>query len=329
MFFAPQRLSISWASICISLAGVAYCVIQALPVSVSVPCPGTGCQLFQNFAIHGVSLWWVGVAYFAFMSLLCLRRANALALFIATSALLVDAVLLAVMLMTAACVVCLGAGAFMALLYLSLLRHIYPTPASPSKQPLVLFLWGGLFIAAASLGATEAIEPWKIAGAENAERRVYFAPSCPACQDAVIAFDGNAAFIPIAEKESDYAAVYAMLVAIQNGQTTAEALKTALEAQKNGTLAELPFPNAPFFHLKLIRNKAEVLRLGFDKLPLIMINGMPQSLHPNSIKNQPSQPTARNSGRMPASDSSALPPELLAPLNACGEVSLEPCDTPQ
>ena len=321
MFFSPQRLPFSWSSTCIALVGVVYCAIQVAPVPVPVPCPGTGCQLFQNFAFYGVSLWWIGVTYFAFMALACLRRANLAALFIAAAALIADTILLAIMLMTAACITCLGAGLLIALLYLSLRSHCRYNTSSSKGLPIALLIWSGLFIAAAASAATEGLAPWRIAGTETAERRVYFAPSCPACRDAVKTFSDSAAFIPLAEEDSDNPAIYTMHKGIQNGLSPAEALETAMQAKRNGTLAEPSFPDSLIFRLRLIRNKADVLRLGFRQLPLIMINGMPQNSHDNSTPQSSSQPVAHP-------PSSALPPELFAPLNSCGDASPEPCDPP-
>ena len=320
MFFPPQRLPISWSSICIALVGAIYCAIQVVPVATPVPCPGTGCRLFQDFALFGVSLWWVGVAYFSLMALICLRRANVLALFIAVAALITDALLLVIMLMTAACVTCLGAGLLIALLYFSLRRHFHKSTSPAEGLPIALLIWSGLFIATVASATVESLEPWQIAGTENAERRIYFAPSCPACRDAVAVFSGNAVFIPVAEKDSDNAAVYAMHQGILNGLSPAEALEAVMRAERNGALAEPPFPEALILRLQLLRNKADVLRLGFGQLPLIMINGMPQSPRLDSAPPREARPSAPS-----VSD---LPTELLAPLNSCGDASPEPCDPP-
>ena len=332
MFFSPQRLPVSWMSICIAFLGAAYCAIQVAPMPVSIPCPGTGCHLFQDFTIHGVSLWWAGVAYFAFMMLVCLRRSYGAALIFATAALIADAVLLIVMLMTAACIACLGAGAIIAFLFFTIRRHASIKSAQEPGPSYVLIIWSGFFIAALAFAATEDMEPWQIAGPDNAERRVYFAPSCPACRDAITVFSGSTAFIPVAEKDSDNAAVYAMHKAIAGGSSVVEALDAVMQATMNNTLAEPPFPDSVLIRLKLIKNKAEVMRLGFNKLPLIMINGMPQSLRPNNATGANGTNGSRGAASSygnGASRSAALPPELVAPLDSCGDANQEPCDPPR
>ncbi len=328
MFFSTQRLPVSWTSVCLALIGVAYCAVQVVPLPVSVPCPGTGCRLIQEFTIQGVSLWWAGVAYFGIMALVCLRRLRAFAYALAAVALCVDAVLLCIMLMTVTCIPCLGAGLLMALLYFSLRRHT-ANKMQPSPGPsVILMAWCGLFVAALASAGTEHMEPWQLAGPENAERRVYFSPSCPACRDAVTVFAGNAAFIPVAENEGDYAAIHAMANALAEGKTLVEALDAAT-GQNNLSLPS--FPGDIVFRLNLMRNKAQLLRLGFDQIPLIMINGMPQAMRPNTAApaTEAHGAAAYGGAGNGSSSPAALPPELAAPVASCGDQNAEPCDPPQ
>lgn len=319
MFSSSQRLPVSWFCVCMAFIGAAYCVIQVLPTLASltgaaspameIPCPGSGCNLFQDFTVYGISLWWAGVAYFALMVLLCLKRVHGFAMFTATTALIADAFLIIIMLFTASCVACLGAAVIMGILFLALRRHVTARMMIAPGPSFIFLAWAGLFLAAAASAATELAEPWDIAGSGNQERRIYFSPSCPACRDAITVFAGNAAFIPVAEKDGDYAAIRVMHEEIAKGKTMVEALHASDSAKGE------PFSFATVvFRLKLLRNKAEVLKLGFDKLPLIMINGMPQDLRP--------QPARRNA------PSAALPPELSA-IDSCGGNTPEPCDPPR
>lgn len=324
MFSSSQRLSVSWLCICLASIGAAYCTFQVLPtlapltggapLAVEIPCPGAGCSLFQDFAVYGISLWWAGVAYFLSMMLFCLKRAHGFALFMATAALLADAVLIIIMLLTAACVACLGGAAIVGLLFLALRSHM-TARVLPAPGPSFVFLvWCGLFIAAVASAATEFVEPWDIADSGDQNRRIYFSPSCPACRDAITVFAGNAAFIPVAEKDSDYAAIRVMHEEIQKGSTIAEALRASDTAKGE------PFSlETVIFRLKLLRNKAEVLKLGFDKLPLIMINGIPHDLRP--------QPQNAGQSSRGTAGSAALPPELSV-IDACGGNTPEPCDPP-
>lgn len=319
MFFPQQQLPVSWAGVCVALTGALFCILQTAAAPGAIPCPGTGCHLFQDFTLYGISLWWAGVAYFAFMVLVCLRRAKMFALAVASLALAADGVLLAIMLLTASCVACLGAAAFIGLLFLALRRHIYSRTVTNPKPPVLFIVWAGLFIAATVNAGTEQLPSWQLHGPENAERRIYFSPSCPACRDAVTVFAGSAAFIPVAERDSDYAAIYRMRQALAAGET----LVDALAAADNGTAEEPWTAETALYRLMLLRNKAEVLRLGFDRLPLILINGMPRSLRPER------ETGASGTGRAPeqSTASADLPPELTI-IDSCGE-SREPCETPR
>lgn len=315
MFFSQQRLPVSWLGVCTALIGAAYCGIQAVPTPVEVPCPGTGCLLFQDFAVYGVSLWWAGVVYFAFMTIICLRRAHGASLFLAGLALVADAALLVVMLFTAPCIACLGAAFFMGVLFFVLRRHIHSN-AMPAPRPSILFLaWSGLFIGVFVSAGSEQMDPWYMVGSPNMERRIYFSPSCPACRDAASVFADNAAFVPVAERDSDYAAIRHMRDAIANGKSFVEALRETENIAESSVFSL----DEALLHLRLLRNKAEVLHLGFDKLPLIMINGMPQSLRPTPAPT-PSAPYQRR-------NDTGLPPEL-DDINSCGGSNPEPCDDP-
>lgn len=336
MSFSTQRLPVSWLSVCISLIGAVYCAAQVAPLPVSVPCPGNGCALFQDFTVFGISLWWVGVAYFTVMALLCLRRAHGLAGLASAAALVADAVLLAIMLATASCISCLGAGLLIALLYLVLRRHGRTKTSIPGPSYL-LFAWGGLFFAALLFAGTESLGPWQLTNPQNADRRVYFAPSCPACRDAITVFAGSAVFIPVAENADDHAAIYGMQKALAEGKTMVQALDVVMKAQREGTIAKPPVLASFALQVKLARNKAEVMRLGFTQLPLIMINGMPQSLRPGPVHTPggtpaPSRPAPVNPavsngyGADAYGTVSGLPPELTDPVDSCGDNSPVPCD---
>ncbi|CAK7029965.1 MAG: hypothetical protein DELT_02740 [Desulfovibrio sp.] len=326
MFFSPQRLPISWLCVCIALIGAAFCAMQALPAQtfgqfaapVEIPCPGSGCTLFQDFTVYGISLWWAGVAFFLIELVLCLKKAHSMALFTATAALVADGVLLVIMLVTAACVACLGAAALMGIFFLAIRRHVTAKLMPAPGPSFVLLAWAGLFIAAVASAGTSLAEPWTIAGEGNMERRVYFSPSCPACRDALVVFAGKAAFIPVAERDTDYAAIRVMRDEIANGKTLVEALHASDTASESAKKAPFSLGEA-FWRLRLLRNKAEALNLGADRLPLIIINGMPENLRPGNNRASAAYSTGN-------ADSSALPPELSA-IDSCGGTP-EPCDPP-
>ncbi len=311
MSFASQRSPVAWGGVCVALLGAAFCALQADPLQTDIPCPSVGCRLFHDVTLWGISLWWVGTAFFVLTALLCLRRWRGAAFALTALALIADCFLLLLMLLTAPCLSCLGAAAFIGLLFFILRPERQGWFNGPARRPLLLFFWGALFFAAASAAGTEALGRWTLYGQPDAERRVYFSPSCPACRDAIAVFAGNAAFIPVAERDEDFAAIAGMRSALKRGKNMPEALAEGLKGQGH----DLSIADGLLLRLRLLRNKAEVLRLGFDKLPLLTINGMPQSLRPDAAG-------SAGSGARPSasagSGGSALPPEL-TPLDQCKE----------
>ncbi|MDL2272404.1 hypothetical protein LJC23_05165 [Desulfovibrio sp. OttesenSCG-928-I05] len=329
MAISQQHSSPSWGSFILALLGAAYCAVLASPLQESLPCPSSGCYLFRDVAVAGISFWWIGTAAFIALALLCLSRYHAPALIFAGLCLAADCVLLVVMFFTAPCLTCLGAAFFFAVIYLCLRRPAaarYQVAASP--RPSILFLlWGALFIANLGAAATEQLGDWVLTGPADADRRVYFSPSCPACREAITVFAGQAAFIPVAENDDDYQAIINMQAAVQDGKSITEALAAAYADPVAVT------PDAYLLlRLRLLRNKGTVLGLGFNKLPLLMINGMPQgygtagaaSISGSSASGASDSRPGVGSG---ASDvSHGLPPELnLFNLGQCGD-DIAPCD---
>ena len=313
-----RRQPISWGSVLLALLATGFCLVQAGPLADAL-CPSTGCLLFRDVRVAGISLWWVGAGTFACIALLCLLRRTALAFSFVALCLAVDCLLLMVMIFIAPCLSCLGAALFLGLLFL-LLR---PTPQgwfTGQSRPSALFIiWGLLFVANGAAVLNEQLGTWVIHGAEHSERRVYFSPSCPACKDAVAAFATGAAFVPVMKDESDFAAIVRLEDGLRNGLS----LQDAFSASLSGPEPDISLARNLRLRLRLLRNKADILRLGFDKLPLIMINGLPQSLRGADAK----PPQRPNSAAAPATSASGLPPELES-LDQCKQDDT-PCEPPR
>lgn len=322
MAISQQHSSPSWGSFILALLGVAYCAVLASPLQESLPCPSSGCHLFRDVAVAGISFWWIGTAAFAALALLCLSRFHALALLAAGLCLAADCVLLVVMFFTAPCLTCLGAALLFAIIYFCLRRPAsarYQT-ATPTRPSLLLLLWGALFIANLGAAAAEQAGDWILTGPAESDRRVYFSPSCPACREAISVFAGQAAFIPVAENDEDYQAIINMHAAVQDGKSITEALAAAYAEPVSLS------PDAyVLLRLRLLRNKGTVLGLGFTKLPLLMINGMPQG-DGHGVSGAAASPLPAESAPGSGDASHTLPPELnLFNLGQCGD-DIAPCD---
>ncbi len=314
---ASRYAPLPWGAALLALLGAGYCALQSGYFGESF-CPSSGCRLFRDVSVAGVSLWWVGVAAFALISLCCLWRRPGLAFFLVSAGLVADSLLLAVMLGIAPCLSCLGAALFLGLLFL-LLRRAPQGWFKGQARPSILFMvWLVLFLANGAAAVNERVSIWVISGAEHGERRVYFSPSCPACKDAVAAFAGSAAFVPVMKDESDFAAILRLERGLRNGRS----LREAFTASLSGPEPDISFARGLILRLRLLRNKADVLRLGFDTLPLIMVNGLPQSL-----RSEVQAPPRSASRPSPAASVSDLPPELES-LDQCKQ-DATPCDPPR
>jgi hypothetical protein len=182
----------------------------------------------------------------------------------------------------------------------------------------LFFLWMLLFIANGASAFTESIQPWVIHGQEHRERRVYFSPSCPACREAVTFFADKAAFVPVMKDENDFQAIVRMEEGLKQGLTLREAFDAA---QEKRLASPISLFRKIFLHILLMRNKVDALRLGFDKLPLLLVEGMPRSP-------QTDAPISSIPGIRPPHDLSYLPPELnLEPLDQCAGNA--PCPPPR
>ena len=319
---ALQTTRIPWGAFFLALLGGIFCGLEAGPWQELLPCPGSGCRLFRDVAIQGISLWWFGLAGFAAIALLCLWRLRPQAYFAAAVGLFRDILLLVLMFFTAPCISCLGAALLFALVFLCLRRPDTGSAARYGQErqrlnpSILFFVWLVLFLANIGAAANEKLGAWAIAGNEDSPRRVYFSPSCPACREAVRHLDGQAAFIPLLEQEGDFDAIARMQVGLKAGGSVFEALE---QANTGSGKADLSLIEATLLRIRLLRNKGIVMGLGFEQIPLIMINGMPRLESPSSSQTPPA-------ASLPAAlPPAALPPELNLPLGQCGN-AIAPCD---
>jgi hypothetical protein len=222
--------------------------------------------------IGGVSLWWVGGAYFFLTAILCLRGQRALARLLAVSALAADAVLLFIMFLTAPCFDCLVVAAFIGLVYYSL-RGVpdgwFLMPGGPS---LLLPVWFGLFLGNCVLAADEML-PRRILGDRNAEVSIFFSPSCPACREALASIGSAAALYPVAEKTGDTERIIKFASLLHAGLSAGEAAERSMDPDQ--PVPEVSPIDRALLSVQLVRNKSALLRQGVRSLPLIMISGMP------------------------------------------------------
>jgi hypothetical protein len=316
-----------WPTFILSLLGLLWCAYIAFPVDAHLPCATSGCEIFRDSKFAGLSLWWVGGAFFFVYCSVCLRGYRFLAWLFIMAALFLDALLLIIMLFTAPCLDCLVVAALMGLCACTLLPLSRETPGF---RPLSLLIpiWFGLFLSNGVLAANEQIPEYTISGESKGEVRLYFSPSCSACREAIRSLGARATLYPVEEREGDFDSIILMERFIREGASPEEALQRSL-AEEMGPV-DLPLTERVILSMQLLRNKAAVMRQGFRALPLIQINGMPRLGLTDKNQGLPSLPA--NTENPARSRNSPHPDEIPDFLQSPGELgqcvqgSDEPCD---
>lgn len=270
-----NKHSILVLPLCLALLATAFCVWSALGNDVSF-CVTTGCSLYQDFSIGGISLWWFGTAAFAVLAGLALLGAKRSGRALSALCLFGDLGLLLLMALTAPCVSCLVAAIFFALLYL---RFRCEAGISPWRS-LLFWVWLGFFIVNLGAVARSSAEPWAIAGDPlEARTRMFFSPSCRYCVQGINVLSGNVetAFFPLCENDADFWRVAKMAEFLNQGMNLADALGQSQSAQSPGGLAALA-PDMLILRFRLLRNKAHVLSSGSQGVPFFEQRGLPSEL---------------------------------------------------
>ena len=299
-----------------ALLGMAFCAWSASGNSLNF-CVTTGCLLYQDITVAGISMWWLGSAAFGVLLLLALLGRPWLGVLVAGTFILADIFLLILMLVTAPCVGCLFAAMLFALCYAGFRQHNNRKASRPSRSWMLL-VWGLLFVINIGAVVRAEVSTWAISGPQDATVRVYFSPSCSACREAVNALSGrvNVAFYPIEESAEDVASIADMHHAVSRGAGMAEALAGA-KARELKTFWENYNPDMLLLRFRLLRNKAHVMASGSHTVPFIEYQGLPAGL---GQKAAASRPASRD----------AAPRDATLPLDgeiagSCGGASGTPC----
>lgn len=330
-----NQQSIQWGALLVTLMGLAWCGYVAFPSSGSASgCVTSGCAILSGKTIAGIPAWWFGGAFFFILSVLCLRGARYMAWNFARLGLFLDSCLLLAMFFIGPCTDCLIVAVFFALCCLLLHPRGDGWFEKVPPKPILLPIWLGLFLGNVCLAGNEYITPMTVGEPGSQEIRVYFSPSCPACRDALIAFDGKASFYPVKEKEGDFEAIVRLQTLLEAGVPMADAITYSRD--ENAPPLDISIFKKLFVEAQLVRNQSTVLRQGFTSLPLIQINGMPSgfssgvSVSPSytpapPVDNyQPGGLTSRRGDGGPD-----VPPDMfqgLDELGTCSRDSDEPCE---
>ncbi len=317
--------------LCLALLATTFSAWSALGNEVSI-CVTAGCSLYQDSAIAGIPLWWLGAGIFAALAGLALLGQAAAGRALAGLALLGDVFLLALMAFTAPCVSCLVAAVFFALLYLGF-RQATATRnrASRPGRSVLLAVWLVLFIVNVGAVARSLAQVWPLTdNGEEATVHMFFSPSCPSCREGIRVLSGHVdvAFYPVAENEADVYKTARMMELLDQGQSMAQALEGAQQAQPPTGLAAW-WPDHFWLRFRLLRNKAHIFLSGGQAVPFFEYHGLPSMLTRqggNPARNQGQSPPLSSAapqgqnGFVPTTDPT-LPAELAPPPQIAGQCS--------
>ena len=314
-----------------ALLGTAFCVWSALGNDVNF-CVTTGCTLYQDFTVAGISLWWFGTAAFGALAGLSLLGAAEWGRILAGLALAGDICLLLLMAFTAPCISCLVAALLFAIIYF-LLRRV-PAPQSrmrpeERRHSVLLWVWAALFVINVGAVARSQADVWPILDeSENAVTRMFFSPSCRYCIEGINALSGNVdvAFYPLAETEADVWKVARMRALLDEGLNIAQALAQSQNAQAPSGFAAWR-PDMLLLRFRLLRNKAHIFAAGSQGVPFFEQRGLPGDIRERVERSQqPRSPAgaARPGRAAPVDDS---PRDESLPVDTGASLSVPLADT--
>ena len=286
-----------------------FCIWSAFGNEVNL-CVTSGCALFQDTSIAGISLWWAGGITFAALAAAALMGAAQLGMVLAGFALLGDIGLLLLMAVTAPCVSCLIVACLFAMIYCGFRQAAHRTRSGlPNEKPgrsALLLIWGLLFIVNVGTALRTQADVWAITdNSQEATVRMFFSPSCPSCQEGIALLSGrvDVAFYPLAESEIDLHKTARMLRLMDNGASLAEALVKAQDVPAPSVMAATA-PDMLLLRLRMLRNKAHVFMAGSQTVPFFEYHGLPSMLK-KSAKQQPAHATAPSAPVSPSATGSA------------------------
>ncbi len=264
----------------LALLAAAFCVWSALGNEVNL-CVTAGCSLYQDSTVAGISLWWIGAALFATLSILALLGAAHWGRTLAALALAVDLALLLIMALTAPCTSCLVAAVFFVLVYMSF-RQAAVTRSRSGKggRSLLVLVWGLLFIINLGAVARSQATTWPITdNHDSATVRMFFSPSCSSCREGVAILSGHVdvAFYPLAENDGDVYRVAHMIRLLDQGDSMADAMNRSQDVTAPSGMGSWS-PDMIWLRFRLLRNKAHVFTSGAQTVPFFEYHGLPAML---------------------------------------------------
>lgn len=285
-----QRRSVAILPLIASLVGLSFCLLIILAPhfeSNAADCVATGCTLYENINIAGISLWHIGAVAFSGLAFCALRGHVTIAYMASACMLIGDVVLLALLAFTAPCTNCLIVASLFAITFwLFRNEKMYQSVASivasssdtsSASRSYLLIVWALFFFSNCLAVINERMEPWIIHGPADAPMRIYFSPSCPSCREAIRTYGTSntpIAFLPVTEDDADLYAIATLEEELANGKNFFPAFRYA--TNENNVIKELSLATYIELQWRVLRNKVRFYASGSTTLPLIQMHGMPK-----------------------------------------------------
>lgn len=309
----------------LGLLAIAFCIWSALGNDVNI-CVTTGCTLYEDFSIGGISLWWVGTGAFAVLCICALLGQREAGRLLAGIFLLGDIGLLLLMAFTAPCISCLVVALFFALSYFLFRRQIQQGGRGNQlrylRPSILLWIWLALFVINLGQVARSQLDVWPIlAESDDGNLRMFFSPGCKYCVQGVDEYSGNinVSFYPIAENEAEVAQIDKMMGMLNDGMSLAEALAQSKGASFDGVWSAWN-PDTIILRFRLLRNKAHIFAQGSQSVPFFERKGLPVEI---IEKDRKAQASVRRQTPVSGRDEK-LPEELLLTGQCGGPVPCPP-----
>lgn len=272
------------APLLLALLGLAFCIWSALGNDVNF-CVTTGCTLYQDSGIGGISLWWFGACAFACLALCALLGQAAVGRWLGALFLLGDVCLLLLMSVTAPCISCLVAALFFAICYFLFRRQHLAVLQRPGQPPVfrrsaLILVWTVLYIVNLGQVVRSQFDVWPMLNESGQPSvRIFFSPTCPHCIQAVEALSGNVnvAWYPLADHPGDTARISRMMTLIEEGLSMDEAVSQSYDAEFS-SLWQAIRPDIMLLRFRMLCNKAHVFMQGSQGVPFLEYKGLPPGL---------------------------------------------------
>jgi hypothetical protein len=250
----------------IALAGFLFCILSALGITDPI-CLTKGCEVYKEYTVAGISLYWIGASVFLLLGLMVLWIANYRFLAIFTGLSLIgNFFFLILQFLLWPCTNCLIVAALIGAFAWNLSFHVKP------GLRILCTLWLFLFLANLLLLAKDSVPPWPVMGKNNAEIQVFFSPTCPACQQVVENFLGRSdlaphvAFYPLAKDDDDRQRIKLLVQNLKQGMQPAEAFAAHWQLHTQVDTWDYDW----HIVLNLWRNQLHLAGKGVTQVPLVL-----------------------------------------------------------